>query len=105
MRALTRATGLAFGLEEATDRRRYPTMAVLMGKMVGARPNVPLDRLLEHLKEREAVYFLRGLLLGYKLGTGALRPGPQTLRHLRSGETDDESDQKVPGPASPNNEG
>jgi len=29
------------------------------------------------------VQFLRGLLLGYKLGAGRILPGPQTLRHLR----------------------
>ena len=54
-----------------------------MGKMVGARRNVPLDRLQDKLSLKEAVQFLRGLLLGYKLGAGRVRPGPETLRHLR----------------------
>jgi len=90
-RLLAKATGLTFGLETATDRKRYPTMAVLMGKMVGARPNVPLDRLQEGLSTKEAVQFLRGLLLGYKLGAGHIRPGPQTLKALKSEGVDDES--------------
>jgi hypothetical protein len=81
---LTEETGLAFGLEEANDRKRSPSMAVLMGKMVGARSNVPLDRLQEGITAKEAVQFLRGILLGYKLGAGRMFPGPQTLRHLRS---------------------
>lgn len=79
--ALAREAGLSFGLEEVIcPRRRY---AVLMGKMVGARPNVPMDRLQDKLSLKETVQFLRGLLLGYKLGAGTILPGLQTLRHLR----------------------
>jgi len=59
-------------------------MTVLMGKMVGARRNVPMDRLQDKLSLKETLQFLRGLLLGYKLGAGAILPGPQSLRHLKS---------------------
>lgn len=79
--ALVRETGLSFGLEEIVcPRRRY---AVLMACMPNLRANVPLDRLQERLTLKEAVQLLRGILLGFKLGAGHIRPGPQTLRHLR----------------------
>jgi hypothetical protein len=79
---LARETTLSFSLEEVIcPRRQY---AVLMGKMYAPyKPGTPQNRLRERLSLREATEFMRGLLLGFKLGAGRIRPGPETLRHLR----------------------
>jgi hypothetical protein len=80
--ALVRETGLSFSLEEVIcPRRQY---AVLMGMLYSpSRATLPQNRLRERLSLREATEFMRGLLLGFKLGAGRLNPGPDSMKQLK----------------------
>lgn len=77
---------MSFALEEATDRGPRRQYAVLMGCLYNPpRPGLHKDRLRERLSLREATEFMRGLLVGFKLGSGRMLPGLETMRHLKEG--------------------
>ena len=84
--ALARETKLNFTLEEVTDRAPRRIYALLMGMMYSpGRAGLPQNRLRERLTLNEVTEFMRGLLLGFKLGAGRINPGPDTMKHLREG--------------------
>lgn len=92
LEAAVEETQLSLGLEEAYDRGKKPTWAVLMGRLYAPhRPGLHKDRLRERLTLGEALEFLRGLRLGFALGSGRTRPGPKALKFMAEAEHDQET--------------